>query len=237
MLREVRRLAVVLRLLFLAVPPLFFAAEPRVFFAAVPLLFAAVPRLEDLAAVLRFAPPLFFAVVPLLRVDLDLVEVERLAVDLVDLRPDELRALLPLLDPSSGHLPDMTRCAASETASAISAPRRVALVITELAALLAVSAASIPASLIAFRAFGLALIAAAAAARPAASISLLIAAFAILSTVVSLDFDLDDDFDDPFLVLDFAIANLPSVSSNRHTKRTTVPLRRRKRAGFKPNRP
>ena len=78
----------------------------------------------------------------------------------------------------------------------------MALVITELAAALALSAASIPASLIALRALGLALIAAAAAASPAASISLLIAALASLSTVDSFDFD------DPLRLLDFAIANL-----------------------------
>jgi hypothetical protein len=97
---------------------------------------------------------------------------------------------------STGHLPVITRSAASATASAISAPSFVALVITELAALLAVSAASIPASLIALRAFGLALIAAAAAASPAASISLLIAAFAILSTVEFFDFEDLVDFED-----------------------------------------
>jgi hypothetical protein len=53
-----------------------------------------------------------------------------------------------------------------------------------LAAWDALSAASRPASLILRRAEGLAAIAAAAAVRPAASISLLIAAFAILSTVL-----------------------------------------------------
>jgi len=57
----------------------------------------------------------------------------------------------------------------------------------------------------ALRAFGLALIAAAAAARPAASISLLMAAFASLSTVLlPLDDERelepeDDDLDDVFL--------------------------------------
>jgi hypothetical protein len=139
------------------------------------------------------------------RFAVDLFAVERLAVD----RLAGLRAAgrADVVEPTSsiGHLPVITRSAASATASAINAPRRVALVITELAAWLAVSAASIPASLIALRALGLALIAAAAAASPAASISLLIAAFAILSTVESFDFD----FDDPFRVLDFAIANLP----------------------------
>jgi hypothetical protein len=71
-----------------------------------------------------------------------------------------------------------------------------------------VSAASRPASRIARRAFGLALIAAAAAARPAASISLLIAAFASLSTVSD---ELDEDRLDVFLA-DFAIAFSPCVA-------------------------
>jgi hypothetical protein len=87
----------------------------------------------------------------------------------------------------------------------------VALDIIDLAALSAVSAASIPASLIALRAFGLAAIAAAAAVRPAASISLLIAAFAILSLVLWFELlERDEDFDDVDLrVLDFAIAKPP----------------------------
>jgi hypothetical protein len=68
-----------------------------------------------------------------------------------------------------------------------------ALEATLLAACCAVSAASRPASRIARRAFGLAAIAAAAAVRPAASISLLIAAFAILSTVVFLDLDVVEE--------------------------------------------
>lgn len=84
---------------------------------------------------------------------------------------------------SDVHLPDITRWAASATASAIKEPSLVALAITLVAACVAVSAASRPASRIARRALGLALIAAAAAASPAASISLLIAALAILSTV------------------------------------------------------
>jgi hypothetical protein len=111
---------------------------------------------------------------------------------------------------SPGHLPDITFCAASATASAISEPSLVALDITDLAALSAVSAASIPASLMALRAFGLAAIAAAAAVRPAASISLLIAALAILSVVLEPElFERDEDLDEAFRVLDFAIANLP----------------------------
>jgi hypothetical protein len=97
-------------------------------------------------------------------------------------------------------LPDITRCAASATASAISEPSFVALAIMLLAACDALSAASRPASRIARRALGLALIAAAAAARPAASISLLIAALASLSTV-----SLPDDVRD-VLRADLAIA-------------------------------
>ena len=141
-------------------------------------------------------------------------EVERLAVDrlpvdrfaplLREEDPAELEPREPVLalaDPSIVHLPDITRCAASATASAISEPSWVALDITLLAACDAVSAASRPASRIARRALGLALIAAAAAARPAASISLLIAALASLSTV-SLR---EEEPEDP-LRADFAIA-------------------------------
>src|SRR5687767_10454192 len=61
---------------------------------------------------------------------------------------------------SSAHLPDRTRCAASATASAISVPSLEALVIIAVAAWLALSAASSPASRIALRALGLAAIAA-----------------------------------------------------------------------------
>jgi hypothetical protein len=130
----------------------------------------------------------------------------------------------------------MKRCAASATASAISDPSLVALEATLLAACCAVSAASSPASRILRRAAGLALIAAAAAAKPAASISLLIAAFAILSTVVLPDFaerpdvgaedDFELDFEDVFLedVLgDFAIAFSPSVAWERPFSPVTVP--------------
>ena len=105
------------------------------------------------------------------------------------------------------HLPDITRCAASATASAIKEPSLVALAITLLAAWVAVSAASRPASRIALRALGLALIAAAAAARPAASISLLIAALAILSTV-----SLPEEEPEELLRADLAMALSPSVS-------------------------
>jgi len=93
-------------------------------------------------------------------------------------------------------------------------PSLVALDIMLDAAVEAVSAASRPASRILRRAAGLALIAAAAAARPAASISLLIAAFAILSVVLWFElFERDEDFDDVDLrVLDLAIAFTPSVA-------------------------
>jgi hypothetical protein len=106
--------------------------------------------------------------------------------------------LLPLELSIGFHLPDMTRCAASATASAISEPSLVALETTLLAARSAVSAASRPASRIFLRAAGLALIAAAAAARPAASISLLIAAFASLSTVALPLPERDEDFEPDF---------------------------------------
>jgi hypothetical protein len=88
---------------------------------------------------------------------------------------------------SSVHLPDITRWAASATASAMIDPSLVALLIMLVAAADALSAASSPASRILRRAAGLALIAAAAAARPAASISLLIAALASLSIVSEVD--------------------------------------------------
>ncbi|MFL6763892.1 MAG: hypothetical protein ACJ8FO_01705 [Sphingomicrobium sp.] len=139
----------------------------------------------DFLVVLRLAV-LRFAVA---RFAVERFAVERFADDLR--APPLLRAaldeerepVLALAEPSVVHLPDMTRCAASATASAISVPSLVALATTLLAACEAVSAASSPASRIALRALGLALIAAAAAARPAASISLLIAALASLSTV------------------------------------------------------
>jgi hypothetical protein len=179
------------------------------------------------------------------------VPVERFAVerDVVDLRvPDDFRApldrvelpldaddpelALPVVAPSIDHLPDITRCAASATASAMIEPSLVALETTLLAARSAVSAASSPASRIFLRAAGLALIAAAAAARPAASISLLIAAFASLST-----FDLfepergedergrdDDDLErEELLRADFAIALSPSGATERHFNAVPVP--------------
>ena len=143
------------------------------------------PAVEDLARVERFA-------------------VERLADDLRAGPVDAARAGFPS---SPVHLPDITRCAASATASAMIEPSLVALDIMLLAAWDAVSAASSPASRILRRAAGLALIAAAAAASPAASISLLIAAFASLSTV---SFERDEDLEELFFG-DFAIGFLPPL--------------------------
>jgi hypothetical protein len=125
-------------------------------------------------------------------------------------------------------LPDITRFAASATASAISEPNLVALAIMLVAAWLAVSAASRPASRIARRAFGLALIAAAAAARPAASISLLIAALAILSTVSSRDEELEELLLEDLARVGLAMTSSPSVSAKRHFTAVTVPERSRK---------
>ena len=146
----------------------------------------------DFFAVERFAVPRF--------------AVERLAVDLrappVRADPEEVEPLLVLALVSIDHLPLITRCAASATASAISDPSLVALAIM----LLAVSAASRPASRIARRALGLALIAAAAAARPAASISLLIAPLASLSTVLSPE-------PEEFFREDFAMNCLPPFAA------------------------
>jgi hypothetical protein len=147
-------------------------------------------------------------------------------------RPDaeDVPALAPELSVGL-HFPDITRWAASATASAMSEPSLVALATTLLAACEAVSAASSPASRIFLRAAGLALIAAAAAARPAASISLLIAAFASLSTVVSAELERDDDEPErepleldreELLRADLAIAYLPP-SRERHFKAVPVP--------------
>jgi hypothetical protein len=167
------------------------AADP-VFALLAALRFAGFFAVERLGAALAFA--FGFAAVPLavfVPPELERAELERAE-----------------LDCSIGHLPDMTFCAASATASAISEPSLVALAVTDFAAFSAVSAASIPASLIAFRALGLAAIAAAAAVSPAASISLLIAAFVILS-IVSLDLELDD-FEALLRLVGLAIANLRS---------------------------
>jgi hypothetical protein len=186
---------------------------------------------------------------PLLRDEAAPDDLGRLAPDLLALlferdaddfarEPDDLArepldlralALLPLDDdepelalalPSIDHLPVITRCAASATASAISEPNLVALAMTLLAACEAVSAASRPASRIARRAFGLALIAAAAAARPAASISLLIAALASLSTVSLPVFDEEPDLrEEPEELLRADLAMLHLLRSRKDTSR------------------
>jgi hypothetical protein len=201
------------------------------FFAALPVLDRALVRDDFLAPLARdaderlLAAPddfarevLFLARVPDERDLLALFERDDFARPPLDLRVlprDELdEPELAPLEPSSLHFPDITRCAASATASAMIEPSLVALAITLVAACEAVSAASSPASRIARRALGLALIAAAAAARPAASISLLIAALASLSAVLlpdleeglrELDPEVDRvDLEDVFLA-DFAI--------------------------------
>lgn len=191
----------------------FFAVD----FLAVDFLAVDFPAIDFLAV--DFLAVDFFAV-DVFAVDLR-AAVERFAVDLragfgALLVPDEVEA-----EPSMFHLLDITRCAASATASAMIEPSFVALVTTLLAARSAVSAASSPASRIFFRAAGLALIAAAAAASPAASISLLIAALASLSTVLFLELDRDaDDALERDRVLpeleelfrgDFAISLSPSI--------------------------
>lgn len=180
------------------------------------------PLVVFFAAGLRVAVLLFVLLEPLFAAeDFGFDEDER---DFVERDRPELDREAPLReldepeladdDASIDHLPLITRCAASATASAISDPSFVALAIIDFAAFSVVSAASIPASRIALRAVGLAAIAAAAAVRPAASISLLIAALASFSVV---DFVELDDFEpvlelfedvDPLLLLDFAIANL-----------------------------
>ena len=163
--------------------------------------------------------------------DVDRFAVERFAAGLraVDLRAapvlvreeeDAERPLLPALaEPSKFHLPDITRWAASATASAMIEPSLVALETMLLAACDAVSAASSPASRIFFRAAGLAAIAAAAAVNPAASISLLIAALASFSTVLSFGREREEDALEPDLEEvereelfrgDFAIVSLPA---------------------------
>jgi len=166
----------------------FRAADERLVFVAAD--FARAAEVERLALVERFAVARFVGV---------RFAVERFAGDL------RAAGALARAGLSSLHLPDITRCAASATASAMIEPSRVALDIMLFAACDALSAASSPASRIARRAFGLALIAAAAAASPAASISLLIAALASLSTVA-----LPDDLE--LLREDLAIASSPVVS-------------------------
>jgi hypothetical protein len=161
----------------------------------------------------------FFAV---LRFAVERFADERVVVDLRAPVPrpdaDADEPLLALVLPSIDHLPVITRCAASATASAISEPSLVALAIMLVAACEAVSAASRPASRIARRALGLALIAAAAAARPAASISLLIAPLASLSTVA-----LPEEEPEEPLRGDLAIASSPIQWRKRHFKPVTVP--------------
>jgi hypothetical protein len=97
--------------------------------------FRVVPPVEDFAAVARdFVPEDFARVVVdflavVLRADVLRVPVERE-------RPELFAAVAPPVasPPSSVHLPDMTRCAASATASAISEPSFDALATIVLAA-------------------------------------------------------------------------------------------------------
>jgi hypothetical protein len=202
-----RERELVLRLVVERLAALRVAAVPEDF-AAPPLLALDArldPELEDFAregalrvvVLFRAVDPRELVLRPLLRAppDDELVEDPELA----------------LASPSTDHLPDITRCAASATASAMIEPSLVALDMTLLAAAVAVSAASRPASRILRRAAGLALIAAAAAASPAASISLLIAALASLSTV-----SLPEDLEEPEALFfeDLAIALSPSRCGN-----------------------
>ena len=182
-----------LAVLFLLVPAALRA--PLVAALRVPLPAALRVVLVLRLLVLRLRVPVLLRA-PLLARLADPAELARAALD----RPLEVPAS------SSDHLPDITRCAASATASAISVPSRLALDMTLVAACEAESAASRPASRILRRAAGLALIAAAAAASPAPSISRLIAALAILSTVVLLE---REDELLLFFLLDFAIAQPP----------------------------
>ena len=118
------------------------------------MLFLATVRFFALLAALRFgAALLFVALLAVLRLAVLLRAVDFLA------RVAGLAELLPAA--SSDHFPDITRCAASATASAINAPSLLALDMTLVAAAEALSAASRPASRILRRAAGLALIAAA----------------------------------------------------------------------------
>lgn len=176
------------------------------------------PELDDFA---RLVFVFGFEPVALARALVDRLPVERFADDLrappEELRDEAVEPPLPVLaEPSTLHLPDITRWAASATASAMIEPSLVAVETTLFAACDALSAASSPASRILRRADGLALIAAAAAASPAASISLLIAALASLSTVESFERDKpDDDFEEDLeelLRADLAIAQSPSVA-------------------------
>ena len=193
---------------------------------------AAVARL----AVERFAGDLravddLVAPADAVRDAVDLRAVERLAVDFLAGVEAELELEDEDAEPSIDHLPDITRCAASATASAMIDPSLVALETTLLAACDAVSAASRPASRIFLRAAGLAAIAAAAAVKPAASISLLIAALASLSIVALPELDRDDvELERELVELEreellrgvFAIFYLPA-SGERHFTAVPVP--------------
>ena len=172
--------------------------------------FAAEERVAAAPADLARVPLAFFAAAGLARAFAGALRAAgalRVPLALRDEDADDAEPALRLAA-LSDHLPDITRCAASATASAISEPNLVALATMLLAALEAVSAASRPASRIARRAFGLLLIAAAAAARPAASISLLIAALASLSTLLLLELEPEPDLDE-LLRADLAITSSP----------------------------
>jgi hypothetical protein len=112
------------------VAPLRAFVVPVAFFAAG--LRAVVERLAPLLDDFVREALVFFAV---LRLAVLRLAVERLADDLgAPLGRDEPELVLALVLPSIVHLPDMTRCAASATASAISEPNLVALAMTLLAA-------------------------------------------------------------------------------------------------------
>ena len=139
---------------------------------------------------------------------------------------------------SSLHLPDMTRWAASATASAMSDPSLETLFITFVVAAVALSAASIPASWIARRALGLAAIAAAAAVRPAARTSRVMAALASLSKLSLADDPLKSKptfanapflsfaLPLPFPLFDLAMTSLPvdDALNQRRSSAVTVPV-------------
>ena len=120
----------------------FRAAGLRAVFLAAALGLAADVRVDarpaDFVAVVRLAA-VDFRAVDLRAAGLRAVVFRALDLRAVDLRAVDLRA--PPVDEaaragvaSSDHLPDMTRCAASATASAINAPSLVALEATLLAA-------------------------------------------------------------------------------------------------------
>ncbi len=142
-------------------------------------------------------------------------------------------ALLAAAVNSSLHLPDITRWAASATASAISVPSFDALVIIAVAALDALSAASIPASRILRRAPGEAASAAAAAVSAAASISRLRAAFASLSIVVPLPLLVEPDFPLEPRVVDLAMRTSHQVVEGKTVHRRNGSVKRKLRAPFK----